>query len=51
MQQRKKMPGRKKKGNEASKMEDELSTLSIDQLRKELKDAGVEAGPIDNSNK
>lgn len=47
------MPPKKRRGavSAVSKIEDELSSLTTDQLRKELRDIGEEAGPIDSSNK
>lgn len=49
------MPPKKRRGGrqqaEISRMEDELNSLSPIQLRKEVQDAGMVAGPIDPSNK
>jgi len=49
------MPPRKRAARggaaEARRYEDELSSLSPDEIRKELQDLGESPGPIDSSNK
>ena len=47
------MPGRKRKadGELSKKMEEDLGSLTPEQLRKELAAVGEQAGPIDGSNK
>lgn len=47
------MPASKKKKQQAelSKVEEELNSLTVDELKKALKEAGEQVGPIDLSNK
>lgn len=45
------MPGKRKRGAEASKLEGELSSLTPSQIREELRAVGEDVGPVDSSNK
>ena len=47
------MPGKRKRGAQAdtSKMEDQLSSLTTQEIREGLLEAGVDVGPVDPSNK
>ena len=45
------MPGKRKRGNDASKLEGQLGSLTPSQIREELRALGESVGPIDASNK